>query len=258
MRRNRLPAVVITGTAVRSSAGRLEELFELLLQGGHAIAEQPPYASEGLAQPRCAVIRGLDRQRPAEVLLREVVQQVVSDPARTGLVVGTSSGNISGPWEAWHRAVLAGQEASEAGTWRQSPTERIAAELGLARHTTVSVACASGTAAFVVADGWLREDEGLDQVVVAGVDALSLYIHAGFSGLGALTASLPRPFSADRDGLVLGEGAAALVLSREGEGPTLLGVGMSGDAVHMTAPDRTGRGCARGMRAALDDAGLGP
>lgn len=252
--------MVITKTAVRCAAGDLQALMQVLDQGGHALSEAPPYDAEGLSQPRCAVVAGLDRERPAEDLLRSVVGELALglDPARTGLVVGTSSGNISGPWERWHRAVLAGDPGDEQGTWRQSPTQVVARELGLARHTTVSVACASGTAAFAVADGWLREDPSLDQVIVAGVDALSLYIHAGFSGLGALTASFPRPFAEDRDGLVLGEGAAALLLARRGDGPELLGVGLSGDAVHMTAPDRTGRGCARGLRAALSDAERAP
>jgi len=250
--------MVLTDARVVCAAGDLEALVALLQRGGHAISEQPPYPSEGLDQPRCAVVDGLDRERPAEDLLRRVVAPLVKDGARTGLIVGTSSGNICGPWEAWHRAHLAGEEADESGTWRQDPTVVVADELGIQKHTTVSVACASGTAAFVLADGWLRDHPELDQVIVAGLDALSVYIHAGFNGLGALTASYPRPFTAERDGLVLGEGAAAIVVSRQGDGPRLLGVGMSGDAVHMTAPDRTGQGCARGMRATLADAGLSP
>ena len=246
--------MVLADAAVRCAAGDLDALVALLHERGTAFSASPPYPSEGLGQPRCARVEPLDRDRPCRDLLLEVVGQVLIDPARTGLVVGTSSGHISGPWERWHRAELAGESKNEGGTWRQSPTVEVAEALGIPRHTTVSVACASGTVAFALADGWLRDHPELDHVIVAGVDALSLYIHAGFNGLGALTASTPRPFSAERDGLLLGEGAAALRVSRTGEGPELLGVGLSGDAVHMTAPDREGRGCARGLRAALADA----
>jgi len=120
------------------------------------------------------------------------------------------------------------------------------------------VACASGTAAFAIALGWLQDDLA-DAVVVCGLDALSLYIHAGFSGLGALASDTPRPFHPDRDGLILGEGAAALVVEPWGSACTVApflaevgGVGLSTDAVHLTAPDRTGNGAARSMRQALE------
>ena len=98
--------MVLTDARVLCAAGDLEALVSLLQRGGHAISEQPPYPSEGLDQPRCAVVDDLDRERPAEDLLRRVVAPLVKDGARTGLIVGTSSGNISGPWEAWHLSLI--------------------------------------------------------------------------------------------------------------------------------------------------------
>jgi 3-oxoacyl-(acyl-carrier-protein) synthase len=113
-----------------------------------------------------------------------------------------------------------------------------------------------------VASGWLFD--GLcDSVLVAGVDALSLYIHAGFNGLGALAKHDARPFAADRDGLVLGEGAAVVVLETDetAKAPVLaelLGTGLSSDGTHMTAPDREGRGVSAAVERALSDAGVNP
>jgi len=248
----------ITGIAAWTAAGDLPALAELVAQQGRAFRD-PPYPSEGLRNPLVGAISELDRDRPAEALLRHVVGEALAQSGRagrTGLIVGTSSGNICGPWERWHRAELAGTPADEAGTGRDAPTLRIAEELGLQGPiATLSVACVSGTAVLAVAEGWLRD--GLcDRVVAAGLDALSLFVHAGFSGLGALTATLPRPFEADRDGLLLGEGAAALVLEPRSAAVYLGGVGLSADAVHMTAPDRHAGGAIRALRSALDRAGL--
>ncbi len=260
---------MITGVAAWTAAGRgVDALSALLSERGTAFSEAPPYAAEGLSTARCARIAGLDRRRPAAALLVETVRSALAQAglsgSSAGLVVGTSSGDICGPWEDWHRAALAGDVRDEVEGPRQAITDSGAALLGLAPATTVSIACASGTAALAVAAGWLADGRA-PAVVICGVDALSLYIHAGFSGLGALSADRPRPFSAERDGLLLGEGAGALVIepaasaSRRGAAvlAELAGVGLSADAVHMTAPDRQGGGAARAMQAALADAGVG-
>jgi 3-oxoacyl-(acyl-carrier-protein) synthase len=263
--------LVISGVGVVSAAGvGLGPLLALLDRGGDAFAATPPYPCEGLSRPRCAPVPGLGRQRPAEALLMDAASQALAQagcprpPAGAGLVIGTSSGNISGPWERWHRAVLAGEAADERGCGRDAPTLVLRDRLGLEGPcTTMSVACASGTAAFATAAGWL--EEGLaPMVLVGGVDALSLYIHAGFNGLGALSADGARPFHPARDGLTLGEGAAVLVIepaqaaAARGAEPLarLLGVGLAADANHISAPHREGRGAAAAMRAALQDGGL--
>jgi len=264
--------LVITGVGVVSAAGRgLDPLERLLRDGGDAFADAPPYPSDGLSRPRCAILRDLDRERPAEALLRDAAAQALAEAGlepgpRVGLIIGTSSGNISGPWERWHRAVLAGQDASEDGCGRDEPTTALARELGVTGPCmTLSIACASGTGAFAMAAGWL--EEGLaDTVLVGGVDALSLYIHAGFNGLGALSLDGACPYHPDRDGLTLGEGAAVLVLERAeaaaARGATpharLLGAGLAADATHISAPHREGRGAADAMEAALQDGGVDP
>lgn len=251
----------IAGVSAWTAAGDVAATTALAEAGGRAFSELPPYDPTGLSNPRCGAAAGLvDRERPAETLLLRVVQEALGDAPRagTGLIVGTSSGNICGPFEAWHRDHLAGGSMPAEGIGRDTPTEIVAARLGLTGpRTTLSVACVSGTAVLAIAEGWIRD--GLcERVVAAGVDALSQYVHAGFSGLGALSADFPQPFTDVRDGLLLGEGAAALLLeagpAREGE-VELLGTGLAADAVHMTAPDREAGGAVRASREALDRAG---
>jgi 3-oxoacyl-[acyl-carrier-protein] synthase-1 len=118
----------------------------------------------------------------------------------------------------------------------------------------ISNACASSGKAFASAKRWL-EVGVVDAVLVGGADSLCQTTLRGFRSLGLLSEEPTRPFSADRRGINIGEGAAFALIERTGEGPRLLGVGESADAHHMTTPDPEGRGAQAAMQAALDDAG---
>ncbi len=133
---------------------------------------------------------------------------------------------------------------------------------------TVSSACASGTMAVGEAL-WLLRTERADRVLVGGVDALiTPSVVAPFLRMEAMSTRVgdpegsSRPFGPDRDGFVLGEGAAFLVLERsngaaEGRG-TILGYASNSDAHHVVAPAEHGVGALDCMRLALDDAVLAP
>ena len=103
-------------------------------------------------------------------------------------------------------------------------------------------------------------------VVCGGADALSLVPHTGFARLMIYSNEACRPFDANRKGLNLGEGAAALVLesaehARQRRAPLLgriMGYGSAADAHHFTAPHPAGRGLASAIRQALAQAGLTP
>lgn len=238
----------ITRAEAWTAAGRgLAPLAEAVARG-EPLARPVPWAAPGLRAPFAAL---LPERVDVRTMLEEVVRAVLpAAPGRCGLVVGSSSGFVSGGFERWHR------EGGVERAWRQAPALDVAARLHLDPVCTVSIACASGTAAFGVATGWLR-DGRCDRVVVAGVEALSLFIHAGFAGLGALSPTRSRPFAAGRDGLMLGEGAAAFLLEPPGGGTPLAavrGVGLSQDAVHLTAPDRSGDGLRRAAAAACGEA----
>ena len=142
--------------------------------------------------------------------------------------------------------------------------EFIAARFGLSGPClTIATACASGAGAIVKGAELIAA--GLcDAAIVGGADLVSETALLGFAALEALSGGVCNPFSKNRDGITLGEGAAFFVLRRSGEaaeaGPSieLLGWGESADAHHMTAPRSDGAGAASAMSAALAAAGIGP
>jgi 3-oxoacyl-[acyl-carrier-protein] synthase-1 len=122
---------------------------------------------------------------------------------------------------------------------------------------TVATACSSSAKVFASARRLIRA--GLaDAVVVGGADTLCRMTLNGFGALEALSKSRCNPFSVNRDGITIGEGAAAFLLSAEPGPVELLGVGETSDAHHATAPDPQGEGARAAMAMALADAGLAP
>ncbi|GHU80479.1 beta-ketoacyl-[acyl-carrier-protein] synthase II [Spirochaetia bacterium] len=140
------------------------------------------------------------------------------------------------------------------------PAEYISRKFGLAGPSLgIATACASGATAIIRAAELIRAGV-CDAAIAGGVDVVSETVLLGFASLEALSPGLCNPFSKNRQGINLGEGAAFFVLRGEpGEpGLELLGAGESADAYHMTAPDQSGRGAIRAMEEALSDAGLDP
>jgi 3-oxoacyl-[acyl-carrier-protein] synthase II len=134
-------------------------------------------------------------------------------------------------------------------------------------NETIATACAAGThaignAARLIA--WGR----CDAVATGGAEsAATLTSLAGFGNMTALSSSgVSRPFDVDRDGFVMGEGSAVLILEEwehaAARGATILaeilGAASNADAHHITAPSPGGVGAAACMRLALEDAGLSP
>ena len=137
---------------------------------------------------------------------------------------------------------------------------------------SVSTACSSSSHAVGSAFDQIRLGHA-DVLLTGGADADVTYTGVGgFNSLHALSTrndspeTASRPFSKSRDGFVLGEGAACLILEdyehAKARGAKIyaeiLGIGMTSDAYHMTAPDPEGKGAERVMRLALKDAGLEP
>ncbi|MCW7553400.1 beta-ketoacyl-ACP synthase II [Endozoicomonas gorgoniicola] len=135
-----------------------------------------------------------------------------------------------------------------------------------------STACASGAHSIGLAARAIAYGDA-DVMVAGGAEKGSSALGmTGFAAARALSNRndepelASRPWDKDRDGFVLGDGAAVVVLEEYEHavrrGATiyaeLSGVGMSGDAHHMTSPPEDGRGAARAMQSALDDAGLKP
>jgi 3-oxoacyl-[acyl-carrier-protein] synthase-1 len=122
---------------------------------------------------------------------------------------------------------------------------------------TISTACSSSARAII--SGQRLIDAGLaDVALVGGADSLSRMPINGFASLDSLSERHCAPFSADRDGISIGEAAALLLLTREKHPLALLGCGESSDAWHMSAPHPEGVGAERAMLMALQQAGLQP
>jgi 3-oxoacyl-[acyl-carrier-protein] synthase II len=134
-------------------------------------------------------------------------------------------------------------------------------------NETICTACAAGTHAISYAARLIRWGV-IDAVATGGSEAAATATAlAGFGNMTALTSSgVSRPFDVDRDGFVLGEGAAVLVLEEwdhaERRGASILGEILGGasnaDAHHITAPAPGGSGAISCMRLALDEAGIEP
>lgn len=131
---------------------------------------------------------------------------------------------------------------------------------------TIVNACSSGTDAIGMAAMWI--ESGLCDVVFAGgADELCRTTYNGFASLQINAAVLSRPFSVDRCGLNLGEGAAILVLESEqvrqqrqhiASQGYVLGYGSGTDGWHLTAPHPEGRGLKQAIHEALDRSGVEP
>lgn len=124
-----------------------------------------------------------------------------------------------------------------------------------------ATACSSGASAVCKAREALEADI-VDAAVVGGVDVASDTVLLGFDSLEAVSDEKTNPFSKNRKGITLGEGAALFVLSKDKElvsddvNIRLCGTGESADASHMTAPLEDGSGARRAIESALKDAGV--
>jgi 3-oxoacyl-[acyl-carrier-protein] synthase II len=128
-------------------------------------------------------------------------------------------------------------------------------------------ACAAGAHSIGAATRMIQTGDA-DAVITGGSEAaLTPLATAAFAALDALSElGISRPFDAQRDGFVMGEGAAVLILEdaekARARGATILGriagYGASSDAHHLTAPRPDGAGAVQAMKRALEDAGFGP
>ena len=199
------------------------------------------------------------------------------DPERLGAAIGSGIGGVWTLLDQWD--VL-----KEKGPRRvyplavpmlmpNGPAAAVSLDLGAraGAHTTVS-ACASGAESMGYAIDMIRTGRA-DIVVAGGTEAA---VHplpiAGFAAMQALStrnddpAAASRPYDTGRDGFVLGEGAAVIVLESEEHARArgariyaeLASVGMSADAHHITAPEPNGSGASRAMLFAVERADLKP
>lgn len=120
---------------------------------------------------------------------------------------------------------------------------------------TISTACSSSARAMITGKR-LIESGMVDAAIVGGADTLSRMPINGFNSLESLSNVLCKPFSAERNGITIGEAGVLILLTKETGKVQLLGVGESSDAWHMSAPHPEGVGAVRAIEMALREAKL--
>jgi len=290
--------VWITGAGVISPLGNtLQGFWDNLLQGQSGAGpitrfDASAYETRFACEVKGFTTEGVMDRKEAKRMDRFVQFAVVAaheairtagldletiDRNRVGVIIGSGIGGME-TFEEQHASLL------QKGPRRVSPffipmmivdmaAGQVSIQLGLKgpNFATVS-ACASGAHAIGEALRLIRAGD-CDVVLAGGSEAtITPMAVAGFSSARALSTRnddptrASRPFDCDRDGFVIGEGAAVLVLEsedharRRGAKPLceLAGYGATGDAYHMTAPCVDGEGAARAMVRALEDAHLNP
>ncbi|GAD60722.1 beta-ketoacyl-[acyl-carrier-protein] synthase family protein [Aquipseudomonas alcaligenes] len=178
---------------------------------------------------------------------------------RVGLVLGTSTSGIREASDGIARYLKEGELPADYDYAQQemaAPATFLADWLGLAGPVYCqSTACTSSARALLSAHRLLQQ--GLcDAVICGGVDSLCRLTLNGFSALEAVSAEPCNPFSVNRHGINIGEGAALFLMTRESSPIAFLGGGASSDAHHISAPHPQGLGARAAMDKALASAGL--
>lgn len=272
-------SVVVTGMGIRTTLGYdVETFWSALLRGEIGTRELEHFDTSMLATHRGGELTELRNHRAdpnaSPIALRLATATAATaaedariagsgiDPDRVGVVFGTVMGTRPAV-ESW---LVKPQEQTVGGhTWTSSTTlsRATAASLGFGGPNCVlSTACASGNSAISFAAEALLSGSA-DAMVAGGADELSYAMLLMFDSFRALSPDVVRPFDVNRRGLMLAEGAAALVLERESDALArkarvygrIAGWSNAADAHHMTAPHPRGDGAIRSIRGALAQAG---
>ena len=292
--------VVVTGTGAITAVGmNARETWESLKAGRPGIGLVTQFDASAYPSRIAAEVKGFDPSRITSLPAKEVrrlarcsqltvaaAEEAINDAnmswplaegERTGIVIGTGLGGF----EMYRQSI---GDMVRKGTTRilphfaigglpNMPAFYVSRSFGIKGiNNTIVTACAAGTQAVGQAARIIREGVA-DIMVTGGVEALIIdTFFAGFSAMRAISTRndaperSSRPFDADRDGFIIGEGAAIFVLESlahaKARGATIyaeiLGDSATGDAYHIAAPEPEGSGAARAMAGALADAGLTP
>jgi len=290
--------VVITGLGALTPIGNTaEEFWTSLLQGVSGIGPITRFDATGYATRIAGEVRGfeplkyIDKKddRKFDPYLKYAIACAVMAVEDAGLNVdkvnGTRFGVLVGSGIGGLTTLLESYDALRAkGPDRVSPffipmliinmaSGLISMRFGAkGPNSSVVTACATGNHALGDAMRLIERGDA-DVMIAGGAEAIIIPLTiAGFCQMKAMStkndepARASRPFDADRDGFVCGEGGGLLVLEALEHAlardariyAELVGYGMTGDAHHMTAPDPQGDGAARAMAAALRDGGVDP
>jgi 3-oxoacyl-[acyl-carrier-protein] synthase II len=288
--------VVVTGMGLVTALGKdLESSWEALLQGQGGVRRITRFDPDGFATQIAAEVRDFDPEAyivKKEVRRQDLFTQLAvaasdmaladsgvdmdsEDQTRVGVIIGSGIGGIA-THEIQNRRYLKGGPSRISPFYIPMMIPDMASGVVSMRcgakgpnYCTVS-ACASS--AHAIGDAFRLIKHGDAEVMIAGgteaaVTEMSI---GGFAAMKAMSTRNDeperacRPFDAGRDGFVLGEGAGMAILEESDHArdrgariyAEVVGVGMTADAYHITAPAPQGEGAARAMQRAIDEAGV--
>ena len=290
--------VVVTGLGLITPCGKtVEETWSALMRGESGVDFIKRFDTEKFPVKIAAEVKDFD---PLDYIEKKEARRmgafthyaiVASDEAikDSGLEIDDSNADMVGTYissgigdfwaiEREHEKLLAQGPDRISPFFIPSAIVNLAAGQVSIRHgakgpnTATATACAAG--AHAIGDSFRIIERGDADVMICGgaESAITPMSVAGFAAMRALSTrnnepqKASRPFDAERDGFVIGEGAGIVILEElefaKKRGAKiyaeLVGYGMSGDAFHITAPDETGSGPMRVMQKAIKDAGISP
>ena len=290
--------VVVTGLGVITPLGAcLQKTWEALLKGVSGIGPIEHFDASAYGCRIGAMVRDFD---PGDYMDRKEVKRLArfsqfavagavmaiedaglpitpQSAERIGCLLGVGLGGLSMLEESHEKLLRAGPDRVSPMLWPtvipNMASGQVCLRFGLhGPNSVVSTACAAGTHA--IGDAYRLIQRGdADAMLTGGCEsALTPLGLAGFCNMRALSSRndepqrASRPFDAERDGFVMGEGAGILVLEeleqarRRGASiyAEVIGYGMSADAYHVTQPDPKARGVVLCMQRTLQDAGVAP
>ncbi len=252
---NKAVDIYLGASSLRTALGNKRETLDAMRRGVCGLKYEEVFGMYA-GRSEVAIVEGYSR---FESMIIEQLDNILAGSAISlqsddvQLVLSTTKGNID--------LLAADCENIAEATYIYTSAEAIARRYGAARRPIViSNACISGVSAFVVARELLQSGKA-KHVIVAGGDALSEFITAGFASFKSISSQPCRPYDAERDGLTLGEAAGAVILTTDealsDEGKVrLAGGAISNDANHISGPSRTGDGLYYAIANAMREAGV--
>ena len=253
-----MPVYVIADNIFSPLGNTTGENFNALLQGQSgirqhsisAIHHQPFYAS---LFPGEAIAEEDQMYTKFELMLIQSVSDAIINcnaditSASTGIVIASTKGNIGLLEKTFYspEKLSLYYSAKQVATYFGNSNEPV----------IISNACISGLTALITAKRMIEAGH-YKTVIVTGADAISSFIFSGFNAFQAVSPQPCRPYDSKRNGVTLGEAAATIILSSEGDGIRLTGGGGSNDANHISGPSRTGRELCMAITKAIANAGI--
>jgi 3-oxoacyl-[acyl-carrier-protein] synthase II len=290
--------VVITGMGLISPLGlSVEESWKNAIAGKSGVGYITKFDKEKFTTKIAAEVKGFDPKKyfdakevnrwdlciqfgigaGLDALADSGLQIVPENAERVGIIIGSGVGGLIGISHTSLKLEEGGQKQVSPFFIPSVIVNMISGLLAIrvgAKGLNYGVVSACATSNHAIADGFhaIRRGE-VDAMIVGGAEASITEIGvAGFCSARAMSKRndeperASRPFDKDRDGFVLGEGAGAFIIEEEEHAKKrgakiygrILGVGMTADAYHFTAPPEDGDGAMRAMKLAVQSAGLKP